>query len=137
MDLRSYFKDTDGLGVLSTADAKGKVDAAVYSRPHVMDDDTVAFIMADRLTHANLQDNPHAAFLFKEEGQGYNGVRLFLTKTGEERDTELLYSLRRKKYGCEDLETDKNRFLVFFKVDRTHPLVGAGDPIESGLRGMS
>ena len=67
MSLGEYFEKTKGLGVLATADSKGKVDAAIYSRPHVMDDETVAFIMADRLTHNNLQSNPHAAYLFKEE----------------------------------------------------------------------
>jgi hypothetical protein len=32
-------------------------------------EETVAFIEADRLTHANLQINPHAVFLFKEGGR--------------------------------------------------------------------
>jgi hypothetical protein len=71
MDLKTYFENTSGLGILSTADYSGQVDAAVYSRPHFMDDGTVAFIMRDRLTHNNLQSNPHAAYLFKEDGEGY------------------------------------------------------------------
>lgn len=38
MDLKEYFTSTNGLGVLSTADEKGKVNAAVYSKPEVIDD---------------------------------------------------------------------------------------------------
>ena len=70
------------------------MDAAVYSRPHVMEDGTVAFIMRDRLTHHNLQSNPHAAYLFLEKAAGYQGKRLFLTKVTEEKD----YTQRRKKF---------------------------------------
>jgi hypothetical protein len=34
-----------------------------------MDDDTVAFIMAERLSHENLKKNPHAVYLFMEDGE--------------------------------------------------------------------
>ena len=44
MDRKNYFENTEGIGVLASADAEGRVDAAIYSRPHVMDSDTVAFI---------------------------------------------------------------------------------------------
>jgi len=128
MDLQSYFEKTKGTGVLATADKEGKVDVAIYAKPHVMDKETVAFIMADRLTHHNLQSNSHAAYLFKEDGAGYKGTRLFLTKLREEQDTELLYSIRSKRYAG-GKEEGKPRFLVFFRVDKILPLVGAGrDP---------
>jgi len=124
MNLKEYFEDTKGLGVLSTADGDGKVDSAIYARPHVMGDGTLAMIMRDRLTHHNLQSNPHATYLFKEEGTGYRGKRLFLTKVREEENTELLESLRRRKSEYGEGEA---RFLVFFKVDKELPLVGSGN----------
>jgi hypothetical protein len=128
MDLQDYFDKTKGTGVLATADKEGKVDLAIYAKPHVMDKETVAFIMADRLTHHNLQSNSHAAYLFKEEGTGYRGTRLFLTKLREEQDSDLLYAIRSKRYPSEK-EEGKPRFLVLFKVDKVLPLVGAGrDP---------
>ncbi len=34
MNLSDYFDNTKGYGVLATADSSGKVDAAVYARPH-------------------------------------------------------------------------------------------------------
>ncbi|UCF57619.1 MAG: pyridoxamine 5'-phosphate oxidase family protein [Deltaproteobacteria bacterium] len=126
MDLRDYFENVKGIGVLATADAEGKVDAAIYAKPHFMEDELIAFIMADRLTYQNLQSNNHAAYLFKEESSGYKGKRLFLTKVREEKDTELLYSIRSKRYPSEK-EDGKTRFLVFFRVDKVLPLIGAGN----------
>jgi hypothetical protein len=124
MELKDYFENTKGVGVMATADADGKVDAAIYARPHFMEDGTIAMIMRDRLTHHNLQSNPHAAFLFIEDGPGYKGKRLFLTKVREEQDSELLYSLRRRQYPNDKEEA---KFLVFFKVEEELPLVGAGN----------
>lgn len=127
MDLTDYFEKTQGLGVLSTADAEGKVNAAVYSRPHVMEDSTLAFIMPDRLTHHNLSSNPHAAYLFRENVPGYKGKRLYLTKVREETDPQLIESLRRKFYPPEIDEKVGPKSVVFFKVDKELPLVGTGE----------
>ena len=123
MDLKAYFEDTTGIGILATADADGKVDAAVYARPNILEDGSLAFIMRDRLTHHNLQSNPHATFLFCENGPGYKGKRLFLTKVREEQDSELLAQLRKREYIN---EKDESKFLVFFKLDRELPLIGDG-----------
>jgi len=123
MELEKYFENTEGNGILSTADGNGRVDTAIYSRPHIMDDGTIALIMRDRLTHLNLQSNPYACYLFIEKGPGYKGKRLFLTKVREEQDSGLLQSLQRRQYIN---EKDEAKFLVFFKIDKELPLVGAG-----------
>ncbi len=127
MDLKEYFENNQGIGVLSTADGDGKVNAAVYSRPHSMDDGTLAFIMPDRLTHHNLSSNPHAAYLFRENGPGYKGIRLHLTKVREETDVELIESLRRKVYPAEMEEKVGPKSAVFFKVEKELPLIGTGE----------
>lgn len=124
MALDAYFENTKGTGVLATADREGKVDAAIYARPHLMEDGTLAMIMRDRLTHHNLQSNPYATFLFIENGPGYKGKRLFLKKMREEQDTDLLKSLMRRQYPDGKTET---RFLVFFKLEKELPLVGSGN----------
>lgn len=129
MELKNYFENAKGTGILATADKGGQVDLAVYSRPHMMEDGTVALIMADRLSHHNLQSNDHAAYLFLEHGPGYKGTRLFLTKIHEEKDSDRLYELRRRTYPAKG-QDGKSRFLVFFKVDRVLPLVGAGEEEE-------
>jgi hypothetical protein len=126
MSLSNYFENARGIGVLSTADGEGRVDAAVYSRPHIMDDGAVAIIMRDRLSHANLQSNPHAAYLFVEDGPGYKGKRLFLTKIREEKETDLLYRLKRRERSSEEDAERGEKFLVFFRIDKELPLVGSG-----------
>ena len=125
MDLDQYFKGTKGTGVLATADNQGRVDAAVYARPYIMDGGTAAFIMPDRLTHQNLQSNDHAAYLFVEEGIGYKGIRLFLTKVREETEGELIETVRQGKYGAACGEEENCFYLVYFTVDKVLPLVGA------------
>lgn len=121
-ELQDYFENTEGLGVLATADSDGRVDAAVYSRPHFLEDGTLAFIMRDRLTHHNLQSNPSATFLFAEKGSRSSGKRLFLRMVREEENPELIEKIKRRKY------TDDNEamFLVYFALEKELPLVGGG-----------
>ena len=125
MNLETYFETTKGMGVLSTADDQGYVNAAIYARPHVMEDGSLAFIMRDRLSHHNLQSNPRASFLFREGSQGYKGIRLYLNKIREEHDTPLVKDLCRR---CKiEGGPDVKRHLVFFDIEKKLPLVGAGE----------
>jgi hypothetical protein len=124
MDLREYFKGVDGTGVLATSYTDGKVDVAIYSKPYVIDDKKVVFIIADRLTRKNLKSNPRAAFLFIEAGEGYSGKRLFITMakegTGEDEQEKALkdwYEKAKKDYPKENL------YLGYFRVDQVLPLV--------------
>lgn len=126
MELRDYFESHRGTGVLATADADGRVDAAVYARPHVLDDGTLAVVMRDRLTHKNIQSNPHAAYLFIEDGPGYRGKRLFLTRVREEKDSELADQLKRRCLTPEEDRQKGPKFLVVFTIDKELPLIGAG-----------
>ena len=127
MKLDEYFENAIGVGVLSTADDSGIVNAAIYGRPHFMDGNTVAFIASDRLTHANLKKNPSAIYLFKEDGS-YKGRRLYLTKTREEKDSPLIEEIRRKKYkGIGSKDNGESKFLIYFKVDKVLPLIGNGE----------
>lgn len=122
--LEEYFESTKGFGVLATADSSGIVDAAIYSRPHFVEEGSLAFIMRDRLTHDNLQSNPHATFLFMEDGPGYNGKRLFLKKVREESNPELIRKIKRRKFTDDNEEP---KFLVYFTLDKELPLIG-GQP---------
>jgi hypothetical protein len=122
MDWKEYFKKS-GMGFLATANSKGEVDIAVYSKPKVMEDGTLACGMADRLTHANLTENPHAVYAFNEGG--FQGTRLFIEKVREETEGPLLESIRKEADkvvgpGVGDLV----KFVVYFKVKKHLPLVG-------------
>lgn len=128
MDWREYFETKRGTGVLATSNAEGVIDAAIYARPHVITDG-VGFIMPDRRTHQNLGENPRATYLFIEEpseeggeeaGGKYVGHRLYLKRTGEEKDTERLRSLRKRTYS----DGKNDRYLVLFEIEEARPLVG-------------
>jgi hypothetical protein len=125
MKLSEYFEKAKGRGVIAVADSSGKTAIAVYARPHFIDEETVAFIMADRLTHRNLQSNSHAAYLFMESGEKYVGKRLYLTKIKEEADSALIDEIRRKD-SCPAYEAsaEKLRYLVYFHIDQVLPLIG-------------
>ena len=126
MKLRDYFEENEGMGVLATADSDGRVNGALYARPHFEDDHTAVFIMDDRLTHRNLESNPHAAYVFVESRPGYHGKRLHLTKERELEDPEFIDELRRRRCGsCP--ESRSARYVAFFRVDKELPLVGSGD----------
>jgi hypothetical protein len=124
MNLSDYFEKTKGLGVLATADGEGHVNAAVYSRPHILDENTAGFIMRDRLTHANLQSNTRAAYLFKEDGPGYTGKRLYLEKLSEKMDTPRVKELKKRALSPEKDAEKGHKFLVIFKITGVLPLVG-------------
>lgn len=123
MELKGYFESNKGFGVLSTAEDNGNVNAAVYARPHVMEDGLLAFVMRDRQSYKNLRSNPHATYLFREDGPGYKGVRLYLTKIREENDPDRVAALSRRK-GSTEQHAAESGFLVYFKLVKTRPLIG-------------
>ena len=124
MELKDYFENTEGTGILATADADGKVGVAIYARPHAFDADIIGLIMRGRLSHRNLQSNPYAAYMFIEKGKGYQGKRLYLQKIREETDPEVIEEIRRKPKREYSDSSDEDTYLVYFRVDRVRPLVG-------------
>jgi hypothetical protein len=125
MELSEYFEKAKGRGIIATADSTGHLTAAIYAKPHFFEDNSIAFIMADRLTHQNLQSNPHAVYLFMESGEGYAGKRLYITKTKEEKNSPLIEQIQRRERCPADEEYQKkNRFLVYFAIDSVLPLIG-------------
>ena len=125
MNLSEYFENVTGHGVLATADSEGRVNAAIYSRPHFIDEETIAYIMTERLTHENLRSNPHAAYIFIETGEGFVGKRLYLSRIKEETDQEAIARIRwRKSYRVPEEQQNEKRYLVYFRIDKVLPLIG-------------
>lgn len=127
MTLKEYIEDKRGKSILSSADDKGMVTSAIYSKPHVFEDGTLAFVMRKRLTHANLQSNPYCSYMFIEDGAGYSGIRLFLKKIKEDTDDELIEQMKRRHLTAEEDRAKGPKFLVHFRVDKIMPLIGDGD----------
>ena len=129
MTLKEYFNNTRGTGVLATADSEGRTDAAIYSRPHIMDDGSLAFIMRERLSLKNLQSNPYATFLFMEQAAHLNGIRLFIKKTGEDTNDELISRMTRRNLTPEEDKAAGPKHIVYFSLGKILSLVG-GNEIE-------
>ena len=125
MDIRDYFDNTRGMGVLSTANETGQVNAAIYARPHVVEGEKLAFITHESTTYHNLKANPQALYLFREDGEGYRGKRLSLRMVGEDKSRELADDLRKER-GQENYERYKNldSTVLFFELVSERPLVG-------------
>ena len=124
MNLKDYFSNNDGLGILSTAHSSGTVNSAIYSRPHFLGDDQVSFIMRDRLTRANLHTNPSANYMFVQQSEGLNGLRINLRKISETDDQSQIDKLSRRKNTIKDGE---KRYLVSFKVEKVLSLIGGDE----------
>jgi hypothetical protein len=128
MTLKEYFQKSDGTGVLSTADDGGVVNSAVYSKPHVLDDNTVAFVMRQRLTHHNLESNSRAAYLFLENAPGHQGLRLHLRKIREDTEPSVIDPFLTRRLPPEERKAKGPLYLVTFSVEKVLPLSGSGAP---------
>ena len=108
---------------MATADVDGNPDLAVYARPHMIDDETLVLVMAQKTSYANLQSNSKASYMFIEKGEGYKGKRLYIRKTDEETDPEKVKSLRSRKCEFAECDASTGSRAVYFAIDRIRLLV--------------
>jgi hypothetical protein len=122
MKISDYFAHVRGHGVLATADSQGKVNAAVYSKPYFTDENTAVFIMAENLTFENLKTNPSAIYLFIESTAEWTGKRLYLRKSKESQDAQLLAEICQ---SCDYSHYDVgSRHIAYFEIEKVLPLLG-------------
>ena len=115
----NYFENHNGFGVLSTANSEGIINAALYARPHIQNGRAI-FLAAPTQTLQNLQQNPNAHYLFQQEGDGYQGVRLQLKLHNIVNDQERAKELRRAHKDSNDVEVR----ILEFDIINTSALVG-------------
>lgn len=124
MSLTEYFEVVKGTGILATSDSDGNVDIAVYSRPYVIEENKVAFSMLDRTSYSNIVSNPKAAYMYIEQAEGYSGKRLYLKKTGEETDRQVIDEIKSQRPSKHPSTADVARHFVYFEIEKVRPLVG-------------
>jgi hypothetical protein len=123
MKISDYFANVRGHGILATANDKGEVNAAVYSKPYFIDENTAVFIMAERLTYENIKINPSAIYLFIESTEEWTGKRLYLKKLKEEQDEQMLSKICQL---CDYSHYDVgNRYVAYFNIEKVLPLLGS------------
>ena len=129
MNLMKFFTEHTGTGVFASADTNGVVNTAIYARPHVFDDNTLGFIMRNRLSRKNIHENGHASYLFIEKGDSYKGIRLQLKMISESTDNALLSNVSRSHGHDKENSNKEQRFLVIFSLEKCFTLIG-GEEIE-------
>jgi hypothetical protein len=83
--------------------------------------------MRDHLTHHNIGSNPYATYLFIEDGPHYQGIRLFLKKVREDTYPDLIAKMTRRHLTPEQDKARGHKFLVYFDLEKTLPLIGSGE----------
>jgi hypothetical protein len=113
-----------GKGVMATSDALGIVNTAIYARPHVVDEATVAWGMTEGRTHQNIVENPHAAYLFLTGDRGFVGCRLTLKLLKIEESGEMLKEIRLcTERAVNPAAALAIRYAVWFTVTEIRPAI--------------
>jgi hypothetical protein len=115
------------IGVLATADAEGKPNAAYFGSPRLNEDGQLVMGMMENHSLANLEANPYAVFFtVKEAPVGWNtpGWRLYLECKQIDREGELLAQVKKAvAAGAGEAAAAGIKAGVLFEVTRVRPLV--------------
>ncbi len=137
LTLMDYFNRHPRLGVLSTSNKAGEVDAAYFGSPRMMDESTVMVALGKNKTLANLQENPHACYLIMEPGKTifeWKGVRLYLKMTACQTSGEAFDAM--KKYVTEKAGEAAGKTIyaaVTFAISSVRPLADFGQGWEKSI----
>ena len=135
--LMDYFNKQPRLGTLSTADKSGKVNAAYFGSPRMIDEKTVFMGLGNNRTFANLQENPCAVFMVMEPGKtimDWKGVRLYVEMTDCQTSGEKLDELKAKIAEAAGESAAKiMHAAVTFKVKEIRPLADFGQGWEKSI----
>ncbi|BBL67872.1 pyridoxamine 5'-phosphate oxidase family protein [Methanoculleus chikugoensis] len=135
--LMDYFNKQPRLGVLSTANKEGKIDAAVFGSPMMVDEKTVVMGLGNNRTFAYLQENPNAVFTIMEQGAtlaDWKGLRVYLKMKNYATSGETLETYRRQIAAAagEDAAAMIHAS-VTFEVGEVRPLIDMGQGWEKSV----
>lgn len=123
MKLAELFAD-GGRGVIATSGAGGVVNTAIYAKPHIVDDETLAWGMTDGRSYGNLTENPHASYLYMSPVRGFVGWRFTLELKEIRHEGELLEAIRKSTAEIVGPEAGGAvKHVGFFRVAEVRPLV--------------
>jgi len=135
--LMDYFNKQPRLGVLSTANREGKVDAAVFGSPMMIDEKTVVMGLGKNRTFAYLQENPNAVFTIVEPGEtimDWKGLRVYLKMKESATSGETLDTYRKQIAAVVGEEAAAMiHAWVKFEVGEVRPLVDMGQNWEKSI----
>lgn len=92
-NLIAYFNKKPRIGTLSTANAQGQVDVAIFGSARMLNEKTIVLETQNNRTFANLISNPNAVFCIVEPAQNmpdWKGLRVYLRMTAYQTDGPVL-----------------------------------------------
>ena len=135
--LMKYFNKQPRLGTLSTADKNGKVNAAYFGSPRMVEEKTIFMGLGNNRTFSNLQENPHAVFMVMEPGKtimDWKGVRLYVEMTDCQTSGEKLVELKAKiAEAAGESAAKMMHAAVTFEVKEIRPLADFGQGWEKSI----
>ncbi|WP_292365941.1 MULTISPECIES: pyridoxamine 5'-phosphate oxidase family protein [unclassified Methanoculleus] len=135
--LMDYFNKQPRIGLLSTANKEGLVDAAIFGSPMMVDEKTVVMGLGENRTFAYLQENPNAVYTIVESGEtimDWKGLRVYLKMKEYATSGEMLDNYR--KQIAEVVGEDAASMVhasVTFEVGEVRPLVDMGQGWEQSI----
>ncbi|MDN7012966.1 pyridoxamine 5'-phosphate oxidase family protein [Methanoculleus sp. FWC-SCC3] len=135
--LMDYFNKQPRIGLLSTANKEGKVDAAIFGSPMMVDEKTVVMGLGQNRTFEYLQENPNAVYTIVESGEtimDWKGIRVYLKMKEYATSGEMLDNYRKQiaKVAGEDAAAMIHAS-VTFEVAEARPLVDMGQSWEQSI----
>ncbi len=135
--LMEYFNKQPRIGTLSTASRDGKVDAAVFGSPQMVDEKTVMMGLGKDRTLAYLQENPNAVYLIVEPGETFmdwKGIRVYLKMTACDTSGEMLKTFKQQMAEVVGEQAAEMVYAaVMFEVTEIRPLIDMGQGWEQSV----
>lgn len=135
--LMEYFNKQPRIGILSTANRNGMVDAAVFGSPMMTDEKTVVMGLSENRTFAYLQENPNAIYTIVEEGKTFEewkGLRVYLRMRGFATSGKVLDNYRKEvALAAGEDAAAMIHAVVTFDLTEIRPLIDMGQGWERSI----
>jgi len=135
--LMKYFNKQPRLGILSTANKSGQVNAAYFGSPQMVDEKTVVMGLGQNRTLSYLKENPNALYTIMEPGATvteWKGVRIYLKCVGLETSGAKLDEIKAKiSQMAGEGAAQMIKAAVTFEVGEIRPLADFGQGWEKSI----
>jgi hypothetical protein len=135
--LMDYFNKQPRIGLLSTANREGRVDAAIFGSPMMVDEKTVVMGLGQNRTFEYLQENPNAVYTIVESGEtimDWKGLRVYLKMKEYATSGETLETYRRQVAQVAGEDAAAMIYAsVTFEVGEIRPLIDMGQGWEQSI----
>ena len=126
-ELMTLFNKYPRIGTLSTANAEGEINVAVFGSPRMIDENTVVMGIGQNRSLRNLQRNPKAAFIVMEPGEtvmDWKGARVYLEATDMETEGDFYEEIKQNIAKAAGKQAaDMVHAAIRFKITEVRPIV--------------